>query len=137
MTKMDELLERLTNAVVSKKSSTSNDDPTFSAKGPEARHPDKFEGTAQSKLRPFALQCRLVFLNHPKRFATDRSKVLYAGSLLNQRCCRLVRTICLLDNGPETIVLDSWRLFEDRITKMFGDPNVESNCWSTSSKHSA
>ena len=55
---------------------------TPSDRAPEARKPDKFEGTDKTKLRTFLTQCRLVFLAHEHRFKTDKPKVLFAGSYL-------------------------------------------------------
>ena len=94
-----------------------------SGKGPETRAPDRFDGANPSKLRPFLTQCRLVFLNHTKRFATDRSKVLYAGSYLSGVAADWFEPFTQED-AKEAIVLDDWQLFQERIERIFGDSNA-------------
>lgn len=93
-------------------------------KGPNARAPDPFTGKDRSKLRPFLSALRVVYLNHPSRFATDRNKVLYAGSLLTDVAAEWFEPFTL-DTAEEAIVLDDWPLFVDRIESMFGDTNAE------------
>ena len=65
----------------------------------------------------------MVFLNHPKRFATDRAKVLYAGSYLSGTAADWFEPFTL-DNAEEAIVLDNWQLFHERIERIFGDSNA-------------
>ena len=94
------------------------------SKGPNARAPDPFTGKDRSKLRPFLSALRVVYLNHPSRFATDRNKVLYARSLFTDVAAEWFEPFTL-DTAEETIVLDDWPLFVDRIESMFGDTNAE------------
>ena len=119
--RLDTLLERLTEAVISKPNEITDLIPT---KGPDARSPDKFDGSNPSRLRPFLSQCRLVFLNHSKRFATDRAKVLYAGSYLSGVAADWFEPFTR-DEGAEAVVLNNWQLFQDRLEEVFGDSNAE------------
>ena len=93
-------------------------------KGPEARVPDKYDGTRADKLRPFLSGLNIVFLNHDKRFATDRAKVLFAGSFLSGVAADWFEPI-INESSKEALMLDNYDLFKDRITKVFGDPNAE------------
>ena len=93
------------------------------SKGPDARLPDKFDGSKADHLRPFLSQLNIVFLNHPKRFSTDRSKVLFAGSFLTGTAADWFEPI-IDESSRESLMLDDWILFKDRLTKIFGDPNA-------------
>ena len=125
--KVTAVLERLT-ALAERQASPSEfttpmpEVSVTTGRGPEARSPDRFDGASPSKLRPFLTQCRLVFLNHPKRFNTDRAKVLYAGSFLSGTAADWFEPFTL-DNADEAVVLDSWQLFHERIERIFGDSN--------------
>lgn len=116
----ENLLTKLTNTVVDLKEDKDTASP---GKGPDARSPDKFDGVSPSKLRPFLAQCRLVFLNHSKRFKTDRAKVLYAGSYLTGVAADWFEPFTR-DAGEEALVLDDWTLFTERIEQVFGDSNA-------------
>lgn len=97
-----------------------------SGKGPSARTPDRFDGTRASALRVWLTQLTLIFLNHPGRFRSDRSKVLFAGSYLSGVASDWFQPI--IEEGstnPDRKLLDDWNLFVDRITAVFGDPNAE------------
>ena len=96
----------------------------FISKGPEARVPDKYDGTKADKLRPFLSGLNIVFLNHEKRFATDRAKVVFAGSFLSGVAADWFEPI-INETSKEALMLDNYELFKDRITKVFGDPNAE------------
>ena len=93
-------------------------------KGPEARAPDKFDGTKPNTLRSFLSQLHIVFLNHPGRFRTDRSKVLFAGSYLTGIAANWFEPF-VEEGSAESLLLDNWLLFKDRLIKVFGDPNAE------------
>lgn len=98
-------------------------EPTTS-KGPQASAPDKFDGSKADKLRPFLAQLNIVFLNHPRRFPTERSKVLFAGSYLSGTAADWFEPI-IEEGSKESLMLDNWVLFKERLTKVFGDPNAE------------
>lgn len=118
----EDLVKALTAALGGLAAPTAND--SSAAKGPEARVPDRFDGSRADKLRPFLSQLNIVFLNHPKRFSTDRAKVLFAGSFLSGVAADWFEPFIDDTNSGEATVLDSWILFKDRLTKVFGDPNA-------------
>ena len=126
---LESLLTKLVEVSVkseedSKPFETSSTDISGAFKGPTARAPDSFDGTKPAKLRSFLAQCRLVFLNHDKRFQQNRNKVLHAGSYLTGVVADWFEPFTR-DNGPEAIVLNDWALFQDRITTVFGDSDAE------------
>jgi hypothetical protein len=92
-------------------------------KGPDARAPERFDGTDPSKLRTFLAQCRIVFLNHPRRFPDDRSKTLYAGSYLSGIAQDWFEPFTR-DVGEAALVLENWPHFQERLEKVFGDSNA-------------
>ena len=93
-------------------------------KGPQARPPDKFDGSRADLLRPFLSQLNIVFLNHQKRFTTDRAKVLFAGSYLFGVAADWFEPV-IDESSKESMMLENWSVFKDRITQVFGDPNAE------------
>ena len=121
---MRAILEQLTELNVKRESSAAPDAQVPSARGPEARAPEKFDGTNPSKLRAFLAQVRLVFLNHPRRFSTDRAKVRYAGSYLSGVAQDWFEPFTGDDGATEDQALDSWTLFTERLEKTFGDSNA-------------
>lgn len=94
-----------------------------SEKESDARKPDKFDGSDRSKLRSFLNACRLYFLNQPKRFNTDRKKVLYAGSFLDGTAASWFEPYVTSDGLKDDPILSDWSAFEAQLKKLFGDPD--------------
>jgi len=116
-------LKALTIAMAKKL--TSPETEVIATKGPDARAPDKFDGSNRSKLRPFLNQLAIVFQNHEKRFNTDKAKVLYAGSYLSGTAADWFEPI-LDDTRPDYHLLSTnWQLFKERLQSTFGDANAE------------
>jgi hypothetical protein len=116
---LEALLARLTDATVNRPP-TSTDPIERPAKGPDARSPDKFDGSDRNKLRQFLAQCRVVFLNHERRFASERARILYAASYLTGVAADWFEPFTLDLNNP---VINSWATFESRLQSLFGDPD--------------
>ena len=124
--RVDSLLDALTKFVTRDPSVQISEQ--LPSKGPDARAPDKFDGTSPIKLRPFLSQCRMVFLNHPHRFRNDRQKVLYAGSYLSGVAADWFEPFITDDSGKNNQTLDDWQLFlkSSEIPIPFPQPSISS-----------
>src|SRR5215471_6032681 len=84
----------------------------------ELTNPEKFNGTSDKKLQPFFFTCELNFDTNPRHFATDDRKIQYAISHFTDTPLVWVRTQSALEPRPE--FFSSWKLFKEKITKMYG-----------------
>ena len=92
------------------------------AKGPEIARPDKFDGSDPSKLRSFLTSCRLVFLNQPRKFNIDRSRILFVGSYLSGVASEwFLPKIQAIDDDA----LSDYESFEEELTAIFGEPDEQ------------
>ena len=58
--------------------------PMASANIPRIQAPNAFDGTNPEDLRPFLLQCQLIFNSYPQQYAMGSSKVFFAISYLKK-----------------------------------------------------
>ena len=126
-TGMERFAQSLTQAVakVGSADRQSLNEEVVNTKGPQARPPDKFDGSRADLLRPFLSQLNIVFLNHhQERFTTDRAKVLFAGSYLSGVAVDCFEP-AIHESSKESMMLEKWPVFKDRITQVFGNPNAE------------
>ena len=69
-------------------------------------------------------QCKLIFLNDPRTFPTDRARTLYASSYLTGKAFDWVQPYLeVLENAAPDFLMNSWAVFEAQIVTLFGDPN--------------
>lgn len=94
------------------------------SKGISAKAPESFEGKDPSELKKFLRACRVNFLCNPHKFRNDRIKVLYAGSYLSGVAGDWFDPYTNTNDSSGTL-LEDWNLFEEEITSMFGDSNLE------------
>jgi hypothetical protein len=99
----------------------------FSNKSPHIRAPDTFTGLDASKLKPFLSQCRLAFKADPNRYATEESKIMYAGSYLDSVAKKWFEPFLFMEPGDKDYpsYLGSFASFEGELGKLFGDPAEE------------
>jgi hypothetical protein len=86
--------------------------------------PDVFTGQDPDHLAPFLTQCAHWFLAAPHSFLSERDRVLFAASYL-QDLANLWWMPFLLGSPPSPI-LDSWALFSDELFLMFGNQHLHS-----------
>jgi hypothetical protein len=87
--------------------------------------PEYFDGRSTSQLRNFLTQVRLVFSAQPLRFSDDKSKVLYAASLLRGSAFSWIQPY--LDMDDPLVWMNDFSLFAAEINAVFGDPDLASN----------
>src|SRR5215469_4737238 len=89
----------------------------------ELTNPEKFNGTSDKKLQPFFFTCELNFDTNPRHFATDERKIQYAIAHFADTPLVWVRTQSALQPRPD--FFSTWKLFKEKITKMYGiqDPS--------------
>jgi hypothetical protein len=115
------ILARLTDVIGNQFRQNSAHPEIPDTKGPTVRAPDRFNGSDRSKLKPFLLQCRMVFLGHPSRFRSESSKVIYAASYLEGTAAAWFAPF--VEGDPHIPVLSDFTLFEEELRSLFGDPD--------------
>ena len=86
----NDLLQQLIQAMAMMgwAAAATNPPPTLPTPMPSAttriRAPDAFDGANPEDLRPFLLQCQLIFNSYPQQYATESSKVFFAISYLKK-----------------------------------------------------
>ncbi|MBW0574423.1 hypothetical protein O181_114138 [Austropuccinia psidii MF-1] len=93
-------------------------------KSPSMKAPECFDGTKPLKVIRFIQSCQLIFHNDPANFSQDRKKVLYATSFFIGRATKWIGPyLSNLINQDPNYLLSSWKLFENQLFTLFGDPN--------------
>lgn len=87
---------------------------------PKVAAPEYYSGQ-RSKLRTFLTQVTLVVNSQTRRYDTEQSKVLYAGSYLRDVAFQWFQPYVTLD--PQPAFMSDFRLFCQEMTKTFGDPD--------------
>ena len=88
----------------------------------KVHEPDTFDGTDPCKLHTFLVLCKLNFQNHPKAFATDRTKVTYAQSYLRGMALEWFKPDLLNVSNLNThpIWMDNYHQFVSELKSNFG-----------------
>lgn len=87
---------------------------------PKVAPPEYFSGQ-RNKLKNFITQTTLVVSSQPRRYQTERAKVLYAGSYLRDTAFQWFQPHLISENPPA--FMDHFNLFCQELTKLFGDPD--------------
>ena len=90
---------------------------------PKTRDPDQFDGTDQTKLQPFLVACKVAFQAQPRRFRTERSRILYMVSFLKGPAAKRFEHDLQLDEPQQPLYLHDFHLFEAELRRLFEDPN--------------
>ncbi|MBW0495817.1 hypothetical protein O181_035532 [Austropuccinia psidii MF-1] len=86
--------------------------------------PDSFDGTKAYELRGFIQSCQLIFTNEPETFSYDRKTVLYQTSFITGRAGKWIEPyLSSISNEDPSYLLNNWKLFENQLLTLFGDPN--------------
>ncbi|MBW0519609.1 hypothetical protein O181_059324 [Austropuccinia psidii MF-1] len=118
MQQMTQVIENIQAA----SSSEASRAPAF--KTPSMKAPECFDGTKPFKVRSFIQYCQLCFHNDPGNFSQDRNKGLYATSFLIHRAEKWIYLyLSHLTNQEPSYLLNSWTLYESKLSTLFGDPN--------------
>ena len=88
---------------------------------PNVKDPDPFSGLSQEKLPSFLAQCQIVFKTQPLRYASDASKVMFAGSHLTDIAYEWFHPQLSIPDNP---ILTSFPAFSQALESMFGDPDI-------------
>jgi len=88
---------------------------------PKAKDPDPFSGLSREKLPSFLAQCQIVFKTQPLRYASDASKVMFAGSHLTDIAYEWFHPQLSIPNNP---IVSSFPAFSQALESMFGDPDI-------------
>src|SRR5258707_7186044 len=88
------------------------------------RLPDAFDGSNLDDLRPFLLQCQLMFNSYPQHYASNSSKVFFAISYLKKSALEWFE-IGVMESDPRLALTwhASWPDFLSEIRKHFGPSN--------------
>jgi Retrotransposon gag protein len=97
--------------------------------GPRLKDPDTFTGKDPSKLPLFINQCVLFFYAKPRKYATDRDKVLFAASFLRDTASKWWMPVFTQD--PPPTILDSWQEFTTELFDMFGNKHLQTTAQNT------
>ena len=124
---LQQLLQRLAQPTITSPPRSTTTPTHTSTKGPNIRAPDTFHGTDTTKLKPFLSQCRLAFKADPHRYATEESKLMYAGSYLDSVAKKWFEPFLFLEPGMKDYpaYLDTFASFETELIKLFGGPDEE------------
>lgn len=106
--------------IPSSHSSVFGSDPAISV-----RSPDPFKGTDRSKLRSFLAQCRMAFAANPRKFVSEKSKIMFAASYFTSVALAWFEPFLFLEPEEAPSFLSSFSSFEEELMKTFGDPDSE------------
>ena len=93
--------------------------------GARFKEPDVFTGKDPAKLPPFITQCTHWFMAKPRKFPTERDKVLFAASYLRDLANQW--WMPLLIQQPSPPLLDDWATFTDELFQMFGNQHLQTS----------
>src|SRR5258707_13863601 len=88
------------------------------------RSPDAFDRSNPDNLRPFLLQCQLMFNSYPQHYASDSSKVFFMISYLKKSMLEWFE-IGVMESDPRLALTwrASWPEFLSKIRTHFGPSN--------------
>src|SRR5258708_1244152 len=88
------------------------------------RLPDAFDGSNLDDLRPFLLQCQLMFNSYPQHYASNSSKVFFTISYLKKSALEWFE-IGVMESNPRLALTwcASWPEFLSEIRTHFGPSN--------------
>ncbi|MBW0569605.1 hypothetical protein O181_109320 [Austropuccinia psidii MF-1] len=119
------IMQQMTQIMANLQASASSEvsrPPAF--KTPSMKEPECFYGTQPIKVRSFLQSFQLIFHNDMSDFSQGRKKVLYATSFLVGRASKWIEPyLSNLTDQDSSYLLNSWPLFESKLSTLFGDPN--------------
>jgi hypothetical protein len=86
----------------------------------KANAPTEFDGTSRKKLDNFIAECKINFATSPRKFKTESSKVLFAGSYLKGNPKKWFTNFFSLPKNKQPAWLSSWVQFEEVLQKHWG-----------------
>jgi hypothetical protein len=87
------------------------------------KEPDVFTGKDSAKLPSFITQCTHWFLAKPRKFPTERDRVLFAASYLRDLANQWWMPTLTMQPPPP--ILDSWVLFASELYQLFGNQHLQ------------
>jgi hypothetical protein len=95
---------------------------------PKVADPEPFCGD-RLKLFDFLAKCQLKFLGQPSRFSSEKSKIIYAGALLENEAFswfqpHFIKAVSTGVYPPE--ILD-FKAMSESLTALYGDPDLETS----------
>jgi hypothetical protein len=97
--------------------------PQHHEEGVRLKEPDVFTGKDPAKLPSFITQCAHWFMAKPRKFPTERDRVLFAASYLRDLANQW--WMPLLTQAPQPPLLDDWATFTDELFQMFGNQHMQ------------
>jgi hypothetical protein len=97
--------------------------PQQNEEGVKLKEPDVFTGKDSAKLPPFITQCTHWFMAKPRKFPTERDRVLFAASYLRDLANQW--WMPLLTQTPPAPLLDDWATFTSELHQMFGNQHLQ------------
>ena len=93
----NDLIGQLIRAMTLMGQATTTTNPSAPAPPPSTsttriRSPDAFDGSNPNDLRPFLLQCQLIFNSYPQQYTTDSAKVFFHDQLSKEDRLGMVQT---------------------------------------------
>ena len=95
---------------------------------PKVADPEPFCGD-RLKLLDFLAKCQLKFLGQPSHFSTEKSKIIYAGALLEKEAFswfqpHFIKAVSTGVYPPEII---DFKAMSESLTALYGDPDIETS----------
>lgn len=93
------------------------------------KNPETFDGSEETKLRTFIVQCQLVFNNKPRAFKEDSKKVTFAVSYLRGQAFSWFEPYLFNTtmNGKIYPFMTNYRIFLRELSENFGPRNYNSS----------
>jgi hypothetical protein len=93
---------------------------------PKVADPEPFNGD-RLKLLDFLAKCQLKFLGQPSRFSTEKSKIIYAGALLEKEAFSWFHPhfIKATRTGTFPPEIANFKAMSESLTALYGDPDLE------------
>ena len=95
---------------------------SYKIEEPKAKDPTPFDGKKTYEATQFIRSCQLVFMLQPIRYASERTKILYAISYLTDSPLSYFQT--LLEQGTFDTWFPNWEAFKAHFMNHYGNPDA-------------
>jgi hypothetical protein len=119
---VDQLGRTMANSVADAIMHSQNQRVRVEENGSEAKGnpPTEFDGSARKKLDVFLAECEIMFATAPRKYRTDASRVLCAGSYLKGNPKKWFTNFFQLPPEQQPAWLRSWIDFKDLLRRQWG-----------------
>jgi hypothetical protein len=87
---------------------------------PKANPPTEFDGTQRRKLETYIAECEILFATSPRKYRSDSSRILAAGSYLKGDPKKWFSNFFLLPVDQRPAWFTSWKLFTAELRRCWG-----------------